>query len=686
MNMSMTMDMDHGSGGISMLKMMEDSIKFRFIFSFLFTIPIVLYSDLGRNVLGINLPIPFNLTSAVLLFLLATPVVIYGGWMFIYGAYNSLKKRKLDMSVLIAVGISVAYIFSIIINLIDPEVESFYEASAMLVTFVLFGHWMEMRARRGTSDSMRALFELVPPQARILLNGKEKLIATAEVKVNDILIVKPGDKIPVDGIVIEGSTSIDESLVTGESIPVEKSINDQAIGGSINLSGTIKMRTSKIGSDTALGQIMDLVQKAQSSKAPGQRIADKFAGYLVIVAISVGSMTFLIWYLISTDLILSLTFAISTVVIACPDALGLATPTAVAVGTGLGAQHNVLIKDASTLEEVSNIDVVMFDKTGTLTIGKPVITDFFTVNDFNHEKSIEYMQALEAKSNHPLSLAIMNFAQENNLISNVKVESFKNISGKGIEGIIDGKPIFIGNLKAINEMHFDLSDLQEKITKLHSDGKTLLIMAVDKRVVSVAGAEDQIKTNSKYTVDYLHQMGLKVGMISGDNEKTAKKVADILGIDIVFAEVLPSEKADHVKSLQKQGYKVAMVCDGVNDAPALAQADIGIAIGAGTDVAIETAKIILMKSDPLDVVASIFLSKSTVTKMKQNLGWASIYNILAIPIAAGILYPFTNIALSPAFAALLMSLSSIFVATNAVLLKKVESKIVRLKQLKPVAI
>ncbi|MHA2104079.1 MAG: heavy metal translocating P-type ATPase, partial [Candidatus Hodarchaeales archaeon] len=381
MNMGMTMDMDHGSGDMSMLKIMENSMKFRFIFSLLLTIPVILYSALGREVLNIHLPIPFDIDLGILQFLLATPIVLYGGWMFFYGAYNSLSKKKLDMSVLIAVGIGVAYVFSILLYLLDPTEEPFYEASAMLVTFVLFGHWMEMRARRGTSDSMRALFELVPPQARLWSNGKEQLISTSEVEIKDMLVIKPGDKVPVDGIVVEGITSIDESLVTGESIPVQKNVNDNVIGGSINVSGTIKIKTTKVGADTALGQIMQLVQRAQSSKAPGQRIADKFAGYLVIVAVSVGVFTFTVWFLITQNIVLSLTFAISAVVIACPDALGLATPTAVAVGTGLGAQHNVLIKDASTLEGVSNLDVVMFDKTGTLTIGKPVITDLVTNNE-----------------------------------------------------------------------------------------------------------------------------------------------------------------------------------------------------------------------------------------------------------------------------------------------------------------
>jgi Cu2+-exporting ATPase len=678
MNMMMTMSMDHGSGDISMMKMMEDSIKFRFFFSLLFSIPIVIYSGMGKEILKINLSTPFNLNNNLFLFLLATPVVLYGGWMFFFGAYNSLKIKKLDMSVLIAVGIGVAYIFSIILNIIDINSEPFYEASAMLVTFVLFGHWMEMRSRRGTNDSLRALFELVPPQARVLRNNVEVLIPTSEVMIKDILIIKPGDKIPVDGIIIDGTSSIDESLLTGESIPVEKSINDIAIGGSINISSTIRIKATKIGSETTLGQIMKLVQTAQSSKAPGQRIADKFAGYLVILAITIGFLTFSVWYFFTQELVLSITFAISAVVIACPDALGLATPTAVAVGTGLGAQHNVLIKDAATLEGVASLDVVMFDKTGTLTEGKPKVTDFIFFESPTDKKEhlIKIMASLEKQSNHPLSLAVIDYAKENGITEYFKVENFQNISGKGIKGEILGKMIFIGSYNAIKEKNSKIENINNQIQQLQSDGKSILIMTIDNEIRLIFGAEDKIRNNSKYTVNKLHELGVKVGIISGDSSKTANKVAKAIGIDIVYSEVLPSEKATYIKNLQNQGKKVAMVGDGINDAPALAQSDIGIAIGAGTDVAIETANVILMKSDPIDVVTAIFLSKETVKKMKQNLIWASIYNLLA----AGLLYPFFGLMLRPEVSALLMSLSSIIVATNAVLLKKSDNKIISLKK------
>lgn len=676
MGMTMTMGMDHtGLAGREMAKLMEEDIRTKFFFSLFFTIPIILYSPFGKSLLHINLPTPIPVNW--LLFLLTTPVFFYGGWLFLYSSYYEIKNRNLGMSVLIAVGITAAYLFSIILTLLGST-DSFYEAAAMLITFVLFGHWMEMKSRRGTTDALQALFNLVPPQARVLRNGKEEMIPTAEVKLGDMLVLKPGDKVPVDGEIIEGETSIDESLVTGESIPVSRNVGDAITGGSINQSGSVKFKATKIGTDTALAQIVKLVETAQNSKAPGQKLADRFAKYLVIFAVGSGLLTFIVWSLFAHQpLMVALTFAISAVVIACPDALGLATPTAVAVGTGLGARHNILIKDAPTLEGVSKIQAVVFDKTGTLTEGKPKITDIVTVKGFDEKEALQLIGAAEAKSSHPLANAVLDALKSSKIIFPAKVEKFENLSGLGVRAIVDGKKVLVGTEKLMKDNTVEMPGLlQNKINEFFERGETIMILAVNGKAVSVIGAADPIKPTAKRAIEKLNELGIETAMITGDNKRTAEAVAKKLGIKRVFAEVLPEEKAKYVKKLQEEGKFVAMVGDGVNDAPALATADIGIAIGAGTDVAIETAKVVLMKSDPTDVIRTIRLSKATVTKMKQNLFWASIYNVLAIPIAAGVLYPKFGISLRPEFSALLMSISSIIVATNAVLLNRAERDLV----------
>lgn len=579
------------------------------------------------------------------------------------------------MAVLIAVGITAAYGFSVVLTLIGST-DSYYEAAAMLITFVLFGHWMEMKSRRGTTDALQALFNLVPPQARVFKEGKEILVSTKDIQLGDIIILKPGDKVPVDGEITEGETAIDESLVTGESIPTTKKIGDFVIGGSINTAGSVKFRATKIGADTALAQIVRMVEEAQNSKAPGQRVADKFAKYLVIGAVGSGLAVFIIWYfIVGSTLLISLSFAIATVVIACPDALGLATPTAVAVGTGLGAKYNILIKDAPTLEEVSKIQAIVLDKTGTLTEGKPKVTNIATVDGFNEGEAIRLVSAVEAKSSHPLASAMLLELQNRNLVLPDLVDKFENLSGLGVKAVVKGKMVLVGTVKLMKESNVILGVLEQKINEFLEKGDTLMILAVDGEIKAVIGANDPIKPNAIKAVAHLKKLGIEIVMITGDNKITAEKVANIIGIERVFAEVMPADKASYVKKLQEEGKFTAMVGDGVNDAPALAQADVGIAIGAGTDVAIETAKVVLMKSDPLDILRAITLSKATVLKMKQNLFWASIYNVLAIPIAGGILYPSFGIILRPEIAALLMSISSIIVATNAVLLKRVEPKL-----------
>lgn len=681
MSMSMTMGMDHtGLAGREMARLMEIDIRSKFFFSLILTIPIILYSPLGTEYLKLNLPSPLPIPW--LLFILTTPVFFYSGWIFLYSTYFALKNKILNMAVLIAVGITAAYSFSVLLTFLGSP-DSYYEAAALLISFVLFGHWMEMKSRRGTTDALQALFNLVPPQARIFKNGKEILVSTSDIQLGDIIILKPGDEVPVDGEIIEGETAIDESLVTGESIPATKSVDSslpadrQVIGGSINVTGSVKFKATKIGKDTALARIVRMVEEAQNSKAPGQRIADRFARYLVIVAVGSGLLVFGIWYLImGVPVLLALSFAIATIVIACPDALGLATPTAVAVGTGLGAKHNILIKDAPTLEEVSKIRAIVLDKTGTLTEGKPKVTDVVAFNGFTEKDILNYEASIEANSNHPLAKAIMEEAERQGAVPLEAINKFESVAGHGLKGMIKEKIVLAGNEKLLIDNKIEIGNAREILDRLASEGKTLSLIAIDNKLAGVVAVADTIKLNAQKAVLKLKKLGIEVAMITGDHKKVAEVVGRELGIDRVFAEVLPEDKAKYVKKLQDEGKFTAMVGDGVNDAPALAQADVGIAIGAGTDVAIETAKVVLMKSDPLDILRAITLSKATVRKMKQNLFWASIYNVLAIPIAGGILYPNFGIMLRPEFAALLMSVSSIIVATNAVLLKRVEKDLI----------
>jgi Cu2+-exporting ATPase len=664
--------MDHDMSDPGMAAAMERDMRTKFFIALPLTILTVLYAPLGMNLFGVRLP-TFGLDINLIMLILSTPVVWYCGWMFIAGAYQSLRRGMLNMSVLIATGVLAAYLFSVLITFIGGE--SFFEAAAMLVTFVLFGHWMEMRSRRGTNEALRALFDLVPPQATVIRDGAEVTIPSSEVQVGDTVLLKPGDKVPVDGEVIEGETNIDEALVTGESVPVTKRPGDQVIAGSINRSGSVRFRATKVGADTTLAQIVDLVQRAQNSKAPGQRLADRAAQYLVILAVGSGVITFLAWYFVGgASLILALTFAISAVVIACPDALGLATPTAVAVGTGVGAKYNILIKDAATLENVSSITAIVLDKTGTLTEGKPALTDVVALGSTNEHELLRLVASAEQGSEHPLAEAIVTGARERNA-DLVDATQFEAIAGHGIRATVEGRTLLIGNRKLMGDQGVDASPLEPQAATLAEQGKTPMFVAIDGQAAGLIAVADTIKPTAQEAIRRFKELGIEAVMITGDNTRTAAAVAHTLGIERFFAEVLPADKARHVKELQAEGKRVGMVGDGVNDAPALAQADIGIAIGAGTDVAIETANVVLMKSDPLDIIRAIILSKATVRKMKQNLVWASIYNVLAIPIAAGVLYPSFGIELRPEWSALLMSLSSIIVATNAVLLKRVEGEL-----------
>ena len=657
----------------AMAKAMEADMRRRFWVAFVLSIPVFLYSPVGESFLG-TLPTP--IPTSWLLFILTTPIVFWAGSIFITGTYHALRKRKLNMSVLIATGVLAAYGFSVFLTLTVGG-ETFFEAAALLVTFVLFGHWMEMKSRRGTSESLRALFDLVPPKALVIRNGKQQEILTSEIIIGDTIVIRPGDKIPVDGSVTSGETTIDESLVTGESLPVVKNVGEKVVGGSINQSGTINFLAERVGSDTVLARIIKLVETAQNSKAPGQRIADKAAAYLVVLAIASGIVTFLAWtFLGDADLVTALTFAVSAIVIACPDALGLATPTAVAVGTGIGAKHNILIKDAATLELTSKIQVVAIDKTGTLTEGKPKVTEVVTTNDFSEDDALGLQAAAEAGSNHPVGLAILHYAESKGISIPEKADSFEALKGLGVSAVVDGKAILVGTERLMKARGVNLDPITEAMNRMVGRGESVSILSIDGKVAAIIGVADVVRSSAKHAIDGLRAIGVEAVMITGDHEGVAKAVANELGIQRYFARVLPEEKASYVKKLQDEGKFVAMVGDGINDAPALAQSDIGIAIGAGTDVAIETANIVLMKSDPADILKAITLSKATVVKMKQNLFWAAIYNVLAIPVAAGAFYTAFGWMLRPEISALLMSASSIIVATNAVMLKRVESKLV----------
>ena len=682
---------DHGVRGMShtdheaamtnpqIAKAMETDMRRRFFISLLLSVPIFLYSPVGISILGTALPSPIPASPALpdggvnwLLLLLTTPIVFWTGSIFITGTYYSLRAKKLNMAVLVATGVLAAYLFSVLLTLTAGG-ETFYEAAALLVTFVLFGHWMEMKSRRGTSDSLRALFDLVPPKANVIRDGKEISLPSAEIVHGDIIVLRPGDKVPVDGMVSDGESAIDESLVTGESLPVSKKSGDKITGGSVNQTGTLKFKATQIGSETVLAQIIKLVETAQNSKAPGQRLADKAAGYLVVLAIGSGLAAFLGWYFgANVGFITALTFAVSTVVIACPDALGLATPTAVAVGTGIGAKHNILIKDAATLENASRITAIVLDKTGTLTEGKPRVTDVIALAEFSEEDVLRYEASIETGSNHPIAKAIAEAAKAHNIAQLYKLDKFESIAGHGLRATVNAKTVLAGTEKLMRDNSISLGGSGEAINRLASAGKTLSLLAVDSKLAGIIAVADTVKITAKNAVTRLKELGIEVVMITGDHRQVAGAVGEGLGIDRIFAEVLPENKAKHVKRLQDEGRFVAMVGDGINDAPALAQSDIGIAIGAGTDVAIETGNIVLMKSDPYDIVAAIRLSKATVRKMKQNLFWAAIYNVLAIPFAAGAFYSSLGWSLRPEIAALLMSASSIIVATNAVLLKRVE--------------
>ncbi|MCZ4563533.1 heavy metal translocating P-type ATPase [Rhodococcus sp. IEGM 1401] len=661
--------MGHGGhAGMSMDAMVRD-MRNRFLVAALLSIPILLWSPIGREVLGFTVAAPFGLRDDVFSLLLSIPVVFYSSWIFFDGAYRALKARTLDMMVLVAVAVGTGWLYSVGVTLTGGG-EVFYEAATVLASFVLLGHWFEMRARGGANDAIRTLLELAPPQAVVLRGGEPAEIPTTEVVVGDLLLIRPGAKIPVDGTVENGHSEVDESMVTGESLPVTKTEGSGVIGASINTTGTLRVRATKVGSDTALAQIVALVQEAQNSKAPGQRLADRAAFWLVFVALVGGVGTFLVWWLLDGDVQMALLFAITVVVITCPDALGLATPTAIMVGTGLGAKRGVLFKNATALETSARIDTVVMDKTGTLTKGEPEVTDV-VLEGLPEDELWTLVTAVERESEHPLAGAIVRHATERGIPA-VSVENFRNVPGHGAVAEVAGRRVAVGNRKLMVAEDVDFGALMDRRDELAATGRTAVLVAVDGRGVGVIALADAARETSAEAVASLHELGIEVVMLSGDNEATARRIAAQLGIDTVIAEVLPADKADKIAELQRGGKKVAMVGDGVNDAPALAQADLGIAIGAGTDVAIETADLVLMRSDPLDVPIALRIGRGTLRKMRQNLGWAVGYNVIALPIAAGVFEPAFGLVLRPEIAALSMSGSSLIVAVNALMLKRLE--------------
>lgn len=655
----------------------EMKLLFRkFIISAVFTIPL-LYIAMGHMV---GLPLPsiimpdmYPLNFAITQIILVIPSFIVGRHFYTSGI-KLLFKRTPNMDSLIAIGTGSALLYGLFatfkIATGNGEFANnlYFETAGVIITLILLGKYLEAVSKGKTSNAIKKLIGLAPKNALIIRNEKEIIVPIEEVIVGDIIIVKPGEKFPVDGSVVKGNTTVDESMLTGESIPVEKNIGDSVIGASINKQGMVHFQATKVGKDTTLSQIIKLVEDAQGSKAPIARLADIISRYFVPTVIVIAILAGLGWLIAGKDGIFVLTIFISVLVIACPCALGLATPTAIMVGTGKGAEYGVLIKGGKPLETAHKVKTIVFDKTGTITEGKPIVTDIITTENIEKNYLLQLAASAEKGSEHPLGEAIVSACKEKNL-QLLELDYFNSITGHGIEAKIDNKNILLGNLKLLNDKKIK-NTLETNANILADQGKTPMYVVIDNKLNGIIAVADTTKPNSKRAIDKLHDMGIKVAMITGDNERTAKAIAKEVGIDVILANVLPSDKANEVKKLQKNNTVVAMVGDGINDAPALVQADVGIAIGSGTDVAIESADIVLMKSDLLDVVTALQLSKKTITNIKENLFWAFAYNTLGIPIAAGVLYIFGGPLLNPIIAGGAMAFSSISVLLNALRLRK----------------
>ncbi len=662
------------------MQMYEDkikSLKNKLILAAVFAIPLI-YISMG-HMMGIHLPDIINpkknaVIYSIVQLLLTIPVVYAGRDFFIHG-FKNLARKSPTMDSLIAMGASAAIVYSLYATYmtitVDPEyhMNLYFESAGTIITLILLGKLLEARTKGQTSSAIKKLIGLQPKKAKIIENGIEKEVLIENIKVGDIIVVKPGEKIAVDGKIVSGNTSVDESMITGESIPVSKNPGDKVIGGSINKNGSIQFEATEIGKDTVLSQIIKLVEEAQGSKAPISRMADIVAGYFVPIVIVIATVTGIIWFISGSGLTAALTFFISVLVIACPCALGLATPTSIMVGTGKGAENGILIKSGEALETAHKIKTVVLDKTGTITKGKPVLTDLKVYNNFDENEILQLAASAENNSEHPLAEAIVNGAKERN-VEFKQYDKFRAMPGYGIRATIDEKEIQIGNRKLMASRKISTEDAEKDYEILSNEGKTPMFISVNNELAGLIAVADVVKETSKAAIERMHKLGLKVIMLTGDNEKTAKYIAKEVGIDSVIAEILPFQKSEEVKKLQEAGEFVAMVGDGINDSPALAQANVGIAIGSGTDVAIESADIVLIRNDLNDVAGAIALSKATITNIKENLFWAFFYNVIGIPFAAGIFYAFFNgPKLDPMIAAFAMSLSSVSVLMNALRLK-----------------
>lgn len=653
-------------------------LKKRFIVALIFGIPL-LYFGMGWMV-GLPVPLIENVSvQALIQLILTTPVIIVAFKLYTSGLRSLLMKAP-NMDSLIFIGTSAAYLYSIVISLgiwfgigTYGIGDLYYEIAAFILIFILLGKYLEAITKGKTSEALKKLIGLQAKTAHSIRKGKEVEIPVEEVQVDDIIVVRPGEKIPVDGIIVDGVSAIDEKVITGESMPVTKKKGDKVIGATMNKSGMLKFKATAIGKDTVLAQIIKIVEEAQASKAPIQLLADKISIYFVPAVICIAVLAFAFWFLIiGMPFVFALTILIAVLIIACPCALGLATPTAIMVGTGLGAENGILIKSAEALETTHKLQSIVFDKTGTLTKGEPEVTDLIATNS---EKELLRIAAIAEKgSEHPIGEAIVKNAKEKK-IKISEASSYETITGKGIKAKYLGKWILVGNRIFIKDNKLSIEKLEEKVKILETEGKTVVMVAFGKKVIGVIAVADTLKEFSKEAVEQLHKMNKEIIMITGDNERTADAIAKQVGIDSVLAQVLPGDKAKEIKKLQKEGKIVAAVGDGINDAPMLAQADIGIAIGSGTDVAMETGDIILIKDDLRDVVTAIDLSGYTMKKIKQNLFWAFFYNSVGIPIAVGILYPFFGFLLNPMIAAAAMAFSSVSVVSNSLLMKKYKPKI-----------
>lgn len=651
-------------------------------------VSLVLVVGMLPKMLGLPLPwIPAWLANPWLQLILTTPVLVWCGQSFFTGAWKALKRRTADMNVLVALGTGVAYLYSLFATLFPDyllsyglarshgqTIELYYETAAVIITLILLGRWLESRARGQTSEAIRKLIGLQPKTARVIRRGETFDIPVEWVKVGDLVLVRPGEKLPVDGEVVEGSSTVDESMVTGESVPVYKQPGDKVIGATLNKTGSFKLRASHVGQDSTLAQIVQLVQQAQGSKAPIQHLADRVTAWFVPAVVVVAICTFSIWLLLTGEFTQAMIPTVGVLIIACPCALGLATPTSIMVGTGIGAERGILIKDAASLELAHRLNTIVLDKTGTLTQGKPVVTDYITVDGEEKQQKLllQWIAAIESNSEHPLAESIVQYAQSQEISPSSwpQVEAFEAIAGQGVQATVQGCRVYIGTQRWLEELGIPTQALYSQGQTYEAEAKTTVWIAVNERLAGLMALADTLKPSAPLAVQALRNLGLEVVMLTGDNQRTAQAIARAAGIPRFFAQVRPDQKAEKIKQLQLEGKRVAMVGDGINDAPALAQADVGIAIGTGTDVAIAASDLTLIADDLHSIVTAIELSRATVGNIRQNLFFAFVYNTLSIPIAAGILYPFFGILLNPIIAGGAMAMSSVSVVTNALRLRK----------------